>query len=251
MRRHRPLLSVALGLASLGARADEITLAVAANFAAPVKALATSFANATGHTAKLSFGATGAFYTQIKNGAPFDVLLAADDERPALLEKEGFAVPGTRFTYAVGQLALWSAKAGVVDNQGAVLRTGQFNKLAIANPKLAPYGAAAVEVMQQLGVYTALAPKLVTGDSISQAYGFVSSGNAELGFVALSQIQEAGVIQGGGSAWIVPNHLHTPIVQDAVILKHGEHNAAAKAWMQWLRSPQARDLIRGYGYLVK
>ena len=243
--------AVVLVTLSATARADTVNIAVAANFTAPAKVLAAVFEKTTGHTAKLSFGPTGGFYTQIKNGAPFDILLAADDERPARLEKEGDAVPGSRFTYAIGKLVLWSAKPGLVDAQGAVLRNGQFNKLAIASPKLAPYGAAAVETMNKLGLYSALQPRLVEGSSIGQAYQFVASGNADLGFVALAQIQEAGVIK-GGSAWVVPTDLHTPIVQDAVILKRAAGNPAAKAWMQLLRSPKVKEqLVRGYGYDVK
>ncbi|WOP16542.1 molybdate ABC transporter substrate-binding protein [Ottowia sp. SB7-C50] len=235
--------------ACAAASAEQVHIAVAANFTAPAKVLAAMFEKTTGHTARLTFGATGAFYTQIRHGAPFDVLLAADDERPALLEKEGAIVPGSRFTYAVGQLALWSARPGVVDPQGAVLKIGQFHKLAIANPKLAPYGAAAVEAMNQLGVYAALQPRLVTGESIGQTYHFVASGNAELGFVALSQIQDAGVIR-GGSWWIVPARLHAPIVQDAVILQRAQANPAAQSWMDLLRSPKAKALIRDHGYAV-
>ncbi len=246
----RLLAPLAAWLVSMAAHADEVHIAVAANFTAPAKVLAAIFEKTTGHTARLSFGATGAFYTQIKNGAPFDVLLAADDERPARLEKEGDALPGSRFTYAVGQLVLWSARPGVVDNQGAVLRSGAFNKLAIANPKLAPYGAAAVEAMNKLGVYAAVQPKLVTGESIGQTYNFVATGNAELGFVALAQIQEAGAIK-GGSWWVVPAHLHAPIIQDAVILKRAQANPAATAWMALLRTPKVKELIRGYGYSLK
>ena len=247
----RPLLALAAALAlSAAAHADVVQIAVAANFTAPAKALAEVLAKTTGHEAKLSFGATGAFYTQIKNGAPFDVFLAADDERPLKLEKEGDTVPGTRFTYATGQLVLWSAKPGVVDDQGAVLKSGQFNKLAIANPKLAPYGAAAVQTMEKLGLMAALQPKLVTGESIGQTYTFIATGNAELGFVALSQVLEGGKLK-GGSAWIVPAKYHEPIVQDAVVLKRAANNPAAKAWMALLHSAGAKDLIRSYGYEVK
>ena len=247
----RPLLALTAALAlSAAAHADVVQIAVAANFTAPAKALAEVLAKTTGHEAKLSFGATGAFYTQIKNGAPFVVFLAADDERPLKLEKEGDTVPGTRFTYATGQLVLWSAKPGVVDDQGAVLKSGQFNKLAIANPKLAPYGAAAVQTMEKLGLAAALQPKLVTGESIGQTYTFIATGNAELGFVALSQVLEGGKLK-GGSAWIVPAKYHEPIVQDAVVLKRAANNPAAKAWMALLHSAGAKDLIRSYGYAVK
>lgn len=251
MRPIRTLLALAAALTlSWSAQADTVNVAVAANFTAPARVLAAIFEKTTGHQAKLSYGATGAFYSQIKNGAPFDVLLAADDERPIKLEQEGDTVPGSRFTYAIGQLVLWSSKPGFVDGKGEVLQSGQFNKLAIANPKLAPYGAAAVETLNKLGLYSAVQPKLVTGESIGQTYNFIATGNADLGFVALSQIQEAGRIK-GGSAWVVPANLHAPIVQDGVILKRAAANPAAKAWMELLRSPKARELIRGYGYSVK
>lgn len=214
------------------------------------RALAEIFARTTGHEAKLSFGATGAFYTQIKNGAPFDILLAADDERPIRLEKEGDTVPGSRFTYAIGQLVLWSAKPGLVDGEGAVLKGGNFNKIAVANPKLAPYGAAAVETMDKLGLAAALTPKLVTGESIGQTYNFIATGNAELGFVALAQVLDGGKLK-SGSMWVVPAKYHAPIIQDAVILKRAAANPAAKAWMALMRSPNTQDFIRSYGYEVK
>ena len=232
------------------AHAAEVQVAVAANFTAPARALAEIFARTTGHEAKLSFGATGAFYTQIKNGAPFDILLAADDERPIRLEKEGDTVPGSRFTYAIGQLVLWSAKPGFVDGEGAVLKGGNFNKIAIANPKLAPYGAAAVETMDKLGLAAALTPKLVTGESIGQTYNFIATGNAELGFVALAQVLDGGKLK-SGSMWVVPAKYHAPIIQDAVILKRAAANPAAKAWMALMRSPNTQDFIRSYGYEVK
>ena len=247
LRLHRLLaLTAALAFTTL-ARADVVQVAVAANFTAPARALAEVFARTTGHEARLSFGATGAFYTQIKNGAPFDVLLAADDERPARLEKEGDTVPGSRFTYATGQLVLWSAKPGYVDDKGAVLKANQFNKLAVANPKNAPYGAAAVEAMNKLGLAAALQPKLVTGESIGQTYNFIATGNAELGFVALAQVLEGGKLK-SGSMWVVPAQYHAPIIQDAVILNRAASNPAAKAWMELLKTPQSKALIRSYGY---
>ena len=249
-RLHRLLaLTAALAFTTL-ARADVVQVAVAANFTAPARALAEVFARTTGHEARLSFGATGAFYTQIKNGAPFDVLLAADDERPARLEKEGDTVAGSRFTYATGQLVLWSAKPGFVDGEGAVLKGGNFNKIAVANPKLAPYGAAAVETMDKLGLAAALTPKLVTGESIGQTYNFIATGNAELGFVALAQVLDGGKLK-SGSMWVVPAKYHAPIIQDAVILKRAAANPAAKAWMALMRSPNTQDFIRSYGYEVK
>ena len=250
LRLHRLLaLTAALAFTTL-ARADVVQVAVAANFTAPARALAEVFARTTGHEARLSFGATGAFYTQIKNGAPFDVLLAADDERPARLEKEGDTVAGSRFTYATGQLVLWSAKPGFVDDQGAVLKGGHFGKIAIANPKNAPYGAAAVEAMEKLGLAATLQPKLVTGESIGQTYNFIATGNAELGFVALAQVLDGGKLK-SGSMWVVPAQYHAPIIQDAVILKRAANNPAAKAWMELLKTPQSKELIRSYGYAVK
>ena len=247
----RRLLTLTAALAlSAAAQAEVVQIAVAANFTAPARALAEIFARTTGHEAKLSFGATGAFYTQIKNGAPFDILLAADDERPIRLEKEGDTVPGSRFTYAIGQLVLWSAKPGLVDGEGAVLKGGNFNKIAIANPKLAPYGAAAVETVDKLGLAAALTPKLVTGESIGQTYNFIATGNAELGFVALAQVLDGGKLK-SGSMWVVPAKYHAPIIQDAVILKRAAANPAAKAWMALMRSPNTQDFIRSYGYEVK
>ena len=246
-RLHRLLaLTAALAFTTL-ARADVVQVAVAANFTAPARALAEVFARTTGHEAKLSFGATGAFYTQIKNGAPFDVLLAADNERPARLEKEGDTVPGSRFTYATGQLVLWSAKPGLVDDEGAVLKHGQFGKIAIANPKNAPYGAAAVEAMNKLGLAATLQPKLVTGESIGQTFNCIATGNAELGFVALAQVLEGDKLK-SGSMWVVPAQYHAPIIQDAVILNCAASNPAAKAWMELLKTPQSKALIRSYGY---
>ena len=239
-------LTAALAL-SAAAQAEVVQIAVAANFTAPARALAEVFARTTGHEARLSFGATGAFYTQIKNGAPFDVLLAADNERPARLEKEGDTVAGSRFTYATGQLVLWSAKPGFVDDQGAVLKGGHFGKIAIANPKNAPYGAAAVEAMEKLGLAATLQPKLVTGESIGQTYNFIATGNAELGFVALAQVLDGGKLK-SGSMWVVPAQYHAPIIQDAVILKRAANNPAAKAWMELLKTPQSKALIRSYGY---
>lgn len=247
----RRLLTLTAALAlSAAAQAEVVQIAVAANFTAPARALAEIFARTTGHEAKLSFGATGAFYTQIKNGAPFDILLAADDERPIRLEKEGDTVAGSRFTYTIGQLVLWSAKPGLVDGEGAVLKGGNFNKIAIANPKLAPYGAAAVETMDKLGLAAALTPKLVTGESIGQTYNFIATGNAELGFVALAQVLDGGKLK-SGSMWVVPAKYHAPIIQDAVILKRAAANPAAKAWMALMRSPNTQDFIRSYGYEVK
>ena len=223
------------------AHADAVTVAVAANFAGPMAKVAEGFAAASGHTLKISTGSTGKFYSQIVAGAPFEVLIAADDETPKKLIAEGHAVAGSNFTYAIGQLALWSAQPGYVDEQGAVLAAGKFNKLAIANPKVAPYGRAALEVIKAKGLTEAIAPKLVTGESIAQAYQFVVTGNAELGFVALSQVAV-------GSYWRVPANLHSEIRQDAVLLKPGEKSAAAAALLAYLKSAPAKALIQRYGY---
>ncbi|MBZ8141023.1 molybdate ABC transporter substrate-binding protein [Rubrivivax gelatinosus] len=244
-----PIALAALLFAASLAHADEVQVAVAANFTAPMQKIAAQFEKDTGHVAKLSFGATGKFYAQITNGAPFEVLLAADDETPAKLEKEGQGVAGSRFTYAIGTLVLWSAKPGVVDDQGAVLKSGSFDHLSIANPKTAPYGLAAIETMKALGVLDAVTPKLVQGENIAQAYQFVATGNAPLGFVALSQVFEDGALK-GGSAWIVPAKLHTPIRQDAVVLAKGAANPAAKALLAYLKSEKARTVIRAYGYQI-
>jgi molybdate transport system substrate-binding protein len=234
-------------LISSVAWAEEVQVAVAANFTAPIKLIAADFEKDTGHKAVLTFGATGKFYAQITNGAPFEVFLAADDETPAKLEKEGVAVNGSRFTYATGRLVLWSAQPGVVDAAGDVLKKGDFKKIAIAAPKLAPYGAAAVETLNKLGLQAALEPKLVQGESIGQAFSFVSTGNAELGFIALSQVYEDGKIK-SGSAWIVPTNLHSPIRQDAVLLAKAKDNKAAVQLMAFLKTEKAKAVIRSFGY---
>ena len=228
-------------------QAAEVMAAVAANFTAPMKMLAKSFEQDTGHKLVLSFGSTGSFYAQIKNGAPFDVLLAADSDTPLRLEKDGLGVAGSRFTYATGRLVLWSPKAGVVDDQGSVLRSGKFQRLAIANPKLAPYGAAAMQVLANLGLEATVQPKLVQGENIAQAYQFVASGNASLGFVALSQVMREGRLA-SGSVWIVPSSLHAPLRQEAALLRRGEASAAARAFLSFMRSASARAIISAHGY---
>ena len=204
----RSLLALAL-LFTGGVSAGEVKVAVAANFTAPLQAIAPAFEKATGHKLVASFGATGQFYAQIKNGAPFEVLLAADDTTPARLENEGATVPGSRFTYAIGSLVLWSADAAYLDGTDAALQAGQFRHLAIANPKAAPYGLAAMQVLDKLGLSEAVKGKLVEGQNITQAHQFVSTGNAELGFVALSQVYKDGKL-GSGSAWIVPETMYEP-----------------------------------------
>lgn len=241
------LAGLALFTLAFAAQADEVQVAVAANFTAPIQAIAESFKKDTGHTLVAAYGATGQFYTQIKNGAPFEVFLAADDTTPAKLEKEGDTLAGSRFTYAIGTLALWSAKDGYVDDKGQVLKNGAYQHLSIANPKAAPYGLAATQVLEKLGLAEQTKGKIVEGQNISQAYQFVSTGNAELGFVALSQIYKDGKVT-SGSAWIVPANLYEPIKQDAVILNKGKDNAAAKALVEYLKGPQAAKIIKSYGY---
>ncbi|MCE7027400.1 molybdate ABC transporter substrate-binding protein [Jiella avicenniae] len=247
MNRSFPLLAFAFALAfaaSAGHAAAETTVvAVAANFTEPAKEIAAAFAEKTGDTAELSFGSTGSLYAQIGQGAPYEVLLAADDERPRRAVTEGLGVEGSAFTYAVGTLVLYSADPDLVTGPGT-LTGGSFDKIAIANPKTAPYGAAAVETMRKLGVYDDLASRIVQGNSIAQTFQFVATGNAELGFVALSQIATTK----GGSRWVVPAEDHAPIRQDAVLLNTGASNPAAKAFLDFLKSPEAAKIIEKYGY---
>lgn len=245
----RLLSTLALGLSAAFAHAGEVKVAVAANFTAPMEKIAAEFEKDTGHKAVLSFGSSGKFFAQIQNGAPFEVFLSADDERPAKLEAEGNAVEGSRFTYAIGKLVLWSAKTDYVDDKGEVLKKGDFAHLSIANPKAAPYGAAAIETLEKLGLKDKLGDKIVQGDSISQAYQFVSSGNAELGFVALSQVYADGKLK-AGSGWIVPADLYSPIRQDAVILSKGQDNPAAAELVKYLKGAKAAEVIKAYGYAL-
>ena len=247
------LLSVSaltLSLVGLAApsHAADTKVAVAANFTAAAKEIATAFAAETEHTATLSFGSTGKLYTQIANGAPFSVFLAADQARPIKAEKEGLAVPDSRFTYAQGKIVLYSTDPDLVDSEGAVLKSpDKFHKLAIANPKTAPYGAAAMQALDKLNVPSAVMAALVRGDSISQTHQFVASGNAQLGFVALSQV----VNDKAGSQWIVPADLYAPIKQDAVLLKTGAEDEAAKAFLAFLKGDTAKDIILKFGYGVQ
>jgi len=229
------------------AQAEDVRVAVAANFAVPLKALAADFEKSSGHKLLLSAGASGKLYAQIKSGAPFDVFLSADDETPARLEQEGLAVAGSRFTYAIGKLALWSANPAMVDAQGRVLASGNFKHLALASPSLAPYGAAAVQTLKRLGQLDALKSRIVQGESIGQTYSFVATGNAELGFVALSQVFENGRII-KGSAWIVPTDLYQPLRQDTVLLLPGRDNAAAMALLTFLKTDASKTVLRSFGY---
>lgn len=245
-----PTLRASLLVAALfagAAHAETIAVAVASNFTAPMQKIAAQFKKDTGHKAELSFGATGKFYAQINNGAPFGVLLAADDTTPAKIAQEGKGDANTRFTYAVGKLVLWSKQDGYVDAQGDVLKKTDWQHIAIANPKLAPYGVAAMETVNKLGLSATIAPKTVLGENIGQTYQFAATGNAELGFVALSQVMEDGKIK-SGSAWIVPAAMHAPIRQDAIVLNSAKDNVAAKALMDYLKGDKARAIISAYGY---
>jgi molybdate transport system substrate-binding protein len=227
------------------AEAAKTHVAVAANFTEPAREIAARFREKTGHEAVLIFGASGAFLTQITHDAPFEVFLSADEERPRLAVEQGF-VPESRFTYAIGKLVLWSRVLDVTDGK-ATLSAHKFSKLAIANPKSAPYGAAAVETMKALGVFDALQRRLVRGNSISQAFQFVDTRNAELGFVALAQLH--GVT--AGTQWLVPENLHSPIRQDAVLLKRGANDEASKEFLAFLKGPEARAIIESFGYSVE
>jgi molybdate transport system substrate-binding protein len=252
MLNRRPILAAALaGIASLmagaSALAAETKVAVAANFTEPAKEIAAKFEAKTGDKVVLSFGSSGQFYTQIANGAPYEVFLSADSERPTKAEADGLAVAGSRFTYATGRLALWSKTPGLIDAKGAVLAKGGFEKLSIADPKAAPYGLAAVETLTKLKLYDTLKPKIVQGSSITQAFQYVQTGAAEVGFVALSQV----INEQGGSRWLVPAADHTPIDQQAVLLKTGADSATAKAFLAYLKGKDAKAIIKRYGYEVK
>ncbi|MFA6014435.1 MAG: molybdate ABC transporter substrate-binding protein [Gallionellaceae bacterium] len=241
------MLGTLLATMAQVANAGEVSAAVAANFTEPVKQIVESFQKDTGHIVKLSFGSSGKFTSQIKEGAPFDVFLAADEKNPKLLEKEGLAVEGTRFVYALGKLVLWSAQPGYVDERGHVLRKGTYNKIAYADPKLAPYGLAAKETLEDMGLWNVVQNKMVTGESITQTYQFAATGNAELAFIALSQITKDGKVT-EGSWWIVPAHLYNPIKQAAVQLSAAKDKEAAKAFLAYLKSDKAVSIIRNFGY---
>ncbi len=241
------LMGALLATMAQAANAGEVNAAVAANFTEPVKQIVELFQKESGHTVKLSFGSSGKFTSQIKEGAPFDVLLAADEKNPKMLEQEGLAVEGSRFVYALGKLVLWSAQPGYVDDKGTVLGKGSYNKLAIADPKLAPYGFAAQETLQKLELWDKVQSKLVTGESITQAYQFAATGNAELAFIALSQITKDGKVT-EGSWWIVPAHMYSPIKQSAVQLTAAKDKAAAQAFLAFLKGEKAVAIIRSFGY---
>jgi molybdate transport system substrate-binding protein len=236
-----------LSLASLTLHAAPLQVAVASNFMGPMNAVASVFERDTGHKLQLSFGATGQFYAQIRNGAPFAILLAADKETPLKLAREGLAVEATAFTYAKGRLVLWSKRANFVDNDGAILKSESFTRLAIANPKLAPYGAAALETLTKLGLRDRIAPKIVEAANIAQSFQFAASENATLGFVAMSQVYERGKLK-EGSAWLVPTSFHSPINQDAILLNPGKDQPAALALLNFLKTDKAKTMIRSFGY---
>jgi molybdate transport system substrate-binding protein len=241
--------STSLTLMVSSAHAETVTVAVAANFIAPMQVISQLFEAQTPHQLKTSTGSSGKFYAQIKNGAPFEVLLSADAEIPAQLERDGLAVPGSRFTYANGQLVLWSNTPGRIDGQANILREGRYKKIAIANPELAPYGRAALQTLQALGVTEQNKAKIVMGENIGQTYQFVLTGNAEIGFVAASQVYRDGKLT-AGSAWLVPDKLHETIRQDAVLLDAGKHSEAAMRFLSFLQSDAARAIIESYGYSV-
>ena len=243
------LSSVLFALIVTPALAEQALVAVAANFVPPFREVAVEFEKATGHTVQVASGSSGAFFTQIKNGAPFDVFFSADAERPKILEEEGLAVKGSRFTYAIGRLVLWSSDPNLVKGEDT-LRSEKFKHLAIADPKTAPYGVAAKQVMQKLEVWESVQPRLVLGESLGQTIVFIESGNAELGFLALSQVMDP-KIKGKGGRWDVPSNLHEPIKQDVVLLTKGKENPAANALMEFMRGPQATAIIERYGYELK
>jgi molybdate transport system substrate-binding protein len=242
-------LLLGLSLSQAWVEAAEVKIAVAANFIAANREIAPLFEQATGHTTRISYGSTGKLYSQIEHGAPFEIFMAADTQRPIKAEEEGLAVSGSRFVYAKGRLVLWSVKPGLFDDPEDFLTEGDFDHLALANPKTAPYGLAAQQVMDQIGVLQALTPKLVRGESIAQAFQFTATGNAQAGFVALAQIKEW---QGeAGTLWRIPLDYYAPIEQAAVLLTKGKDNPAAIAYLEFLKSDVAQEVIERYGYGVE
>lgn len=250
--KHKILASCLLIVASLtvtSAFAEQALVAVAANFIPPFREIAIEFEHSTGHQLQIAGGSSGNFYSQIKNGAPFDVFFSADAERPKLLEDEGLGIKDSRFTYAIGRIVLWSSNANLIKGE-ETLRSKKFKRLAIANPKMAPYGLAAMQALQKLELWESIQPHLVMGESIGQTMGFIESGNAQLGFVALSQIMDP-KIKGQGSHWEVPTSLHEPIQQDVILLAKGKDNMAAKALLKFMGGPEAKKIIEHYGYELK
>ena len=224
-------------------------VAVASDFTKPMTEIAAAFEKTTGHTAKLSFGSSGKAFAQIQSGGPFEVYLSASEKYPLELEKSGHVVAGSRFVYAIGKLVLWSAKPGYVEDKGEILKTGNFKHIALADPAHAPYGVVAEDVMKNLGVLDQLRPLFVMGENISQTFQFVSTGNVELGFVAFAQVIDINTGKiGSGSGWIIPDNLHGPFNQTAVLLKKGDENPAALALVDFLKSPAALAIIEKYGF---
>jgi molybdate transport system substrate-binding protein len=246
MQTPRLFIALSVLMFSVSSHAGEVRAAVAANFTGPAKLIAEQFQADTGHSVKLSYGSTGKLYSQIKAGAPFDVFLAADDTTPEKVAKDGLGDSASRFTYAIGTLVLWSRKPCYVDDKGHVLQ-GKFDKLAIANPRLAPYGVAAQETLEGLGLWNGVKDRIVMGENITQTWQFAGTGNADLAFVALSQtIKDGKSIE--GSQWVVPKHLYTPIRQDAIILNSVQDKAAAEAFMKYMKSSRAAAIIKSFGY---
>lgn len=245
--RYLAVLSL-LSAVSVDLNAATVLAAVASNFTKPMNAIAAAFYKTTGHEINLSFGSSGKFVAQIENDAPFEVFLSADEKNPKKLEESGKAVTTSRFTYAIGKLVLWSAKPGFIDADGKTLENPTFKHLAIADPKLAPYGLAAEDTLKAMGLLDKLKPLFVLGENTTQTQLFITTGNAELGFLALSQVTGADGKIGEGSGWIVPADLHQPIRQDAVLLKKGESNPAALALLDFLKSPEAKAIIEKFGY---
>ena len=245
----RVFLTAPLLGAITSARAEELIIAVASNFTAPMQEIAQTFEAQSGHKVQLAFGSSGKLYAQIRHGAPFQALFSADQQIPARLEAEGYAVADSRFTYAEGKLVLWSPHADAVDPSGAVLAQGAFRRLALANPRLAPYGAAAQQALEALGLLNDTRTKWVQGENISQTYQFVATGNAELGLIALSQVMRDGKLI-RGSSWIVPPSLYAPIKQDAVILQNGKNSQALRDFWQFLHSDSVQQRIASFGYVA-
>jgi molybdate transport system substrate-binding protein len=243
----RTVITLALLLFGQASWSATVLVAVAANFSKPMAEIVSQFEKATGHSVKLSFGSSGKFVSQLENGGPFEVLLSADEKGPEKLEQAGLTVPNTRFVYALGKLVLWSSKPNFVDDKGKILMTSNFKHLALADPKVAPYGAAAIDVLKKMKLLEKLQPLFVQGENIAQTYQFISTANAELGFLALSQVIENGKIV-GGSSWIIPDNLHAPIRQGAVLMKKGAENPAARALIDYLKSIPALAIINKYGY---
>ncbi len=247
LRNHVAAVLVLCGLVTAPVHAAEVSVAVASDFAAPMERIAALFQKESGHTVKVSLGASGKLYTQIKAGAPFDVFLSADEEQPKLLLQEGLAVGGSRFVYATGRLVLWSTQSGLVDDKGSVLNKGNFNRLAIANPRFSPYGVAAKETLGKLTMWNAIQEKLDREDDVTQAYQLAATEKVDLALIALSQVMRDGkVIE--GSWWVVPSELHKPIRQSAVLLSRAKDQAAAKAFLDFLKGKKAMAVMRGFGY---